>query len=152
MKFHSSPTSHTILQNPYLISNLLKWIGSSYSRATASASMMQSITVPTVLRASDGDVSFLASFTKVRSHPANFNTNGRSKIALYFLLLCSIIANSEIFNFDGGFCFMLSHLIMVANLCADFFCAFTCICEIASSSNSGEWGILVTDASILSGV
>ena len=47
---------------------------------------------------------------------------------------------------------MSSHLTMVANPCADFSRASTWICEIASSSNSYEWGILFTAASISYGV
>ena len=92
--------------------------------------MMQGITVPTCSSASAGAVSFVASFTDGRSHPATFNANDRSKIALYFLLLYGIISNGEILKFDGGLCFMLSHLTMVEKPCADFFRALTWICEI----------------------
>ena len=136
MKFQYYPTAHIIIQNAPLISNLLNWIGSSYSGAVANSLMMQGITVPACSSASSSSVYLLALFTDGISHPATFNANYRSKIALYFLLLCSIITNSEIFKFDGGFCFMSSHLTMVSNPCADFSRALTWICEIASSSNA----------------
>ena len=47
---------------------------------------------------------------------------------------------------------MLSHRIMFANPFADFPCASTYIFEIALSSNTDEWGTLVTAAPISSGV
>ena len=111
---------HIILQKPYLISSLLKWIGSSDSGAIANASMMRNITVPTFSSASSGDVSFVAFFTYGIFHIATFKLNDRSKIALDFLLLCGIIGNGEIFKFESGFCFMSSHLTIVSNPCADF--------------------------------
>ena len=114
--------------------------------------MMWGVTFPTLSSASDGDVFFVSSFTDDRSHPATFNANFRSKISLYFLLLCGIIANGEIFKFYGGLCFMLSHLTMVANPCANFPHASTWISAIASSYNANEWGTLVTAASISSEV
>ena len=46
---------------------------------------------------------------------------------------------------------MSSHLTMIANPCAAFSRASTCIFEIASSSNADEWGTLVTAAPITSG-
>ena len=113
---------------------------------------MRGITVPIFSSASAGAVSFVALFNDGRSHPATFNANDRSKIALYFLLLCGIISNGEVFKFCVGFCFLLSHLTVFANPCADFPCASTWICEIASSFNADEWGPLVTDAYISSGV
>ena len=82
-KFHSSPAAHTIIQDPCLISNLLKWIGSSDSGAVTNASMMWGITIPTCSSASAGASSFVALFTDGRSHPAIFNTNDRSKTSLY---------------------------------------------------------------------
>ena len=151
-KFYSSPTAHITLQKPFLISNLLKWIGSSDSGAIANASMIRGITVTTCSSASAGAVSFVASFTDGRSHPSTFNANDRSEIALYFLLLCGIIANGENFKFDSGFYFMSSHLTMVANPCAAFSRASNWICEIVLSSNANEWGPLVTAVSISSGV
>ena len=108
--------------------------------------MIRCVIVPTYSSASAGTISFVTLFTNGRSHPATFNTNDRSKIALYFLLLCGIISNGEVFKFDGGFCFMPPHLTMVANTCA----AFSHFC--ASSYNADEWRPLVTDDSILSGV
>ena len=112
---------------------------------------MQGLTVSTCSSTSDGDFSFVTSFTDVRYHPATFNANYRSKISLYFLLLCGIIANGEIFKFDGGFCFRSFHLNMVANSCAAFSRASTWFYGIASSYNADEWGGLVTAASISSG-
>ena len=141
-------TAHTILHKPSLISNLLKWIGSPDSGAVANASMMRGINVPTCSSASDGAVYFVPSFTDDRYHPTTFNSKDRSKIDLYFLLLCSIIANGEMFKFDSGFYFKSSQLTMVANLCANFSCASTWICEIVSSSNADEWEPLVTASSI----
>ena len=152
MKFHSSPTAHTILKNPSLISNLLKWIDSSDSGVVANTSMMQGIPVPICSSASAGDVSFVALFTDGRSHPATFNSNDRSKVDLYFLLLYGIIANGEIFKFDGGFCFISSRLTMVENPCAVFSRASTWIFNIVSYSNADEWEPLVTAAFISSGV
>ena len=102
---------------------------------------MQGITVPTYSSASASAVSFVAFFIDVRSHPYTFNANDRSKIDIYFLLLCGIIANSGIFKFYSKFCFMSSHLTMVAKSCVDFPLASTYICEISSSSNAKEWGL-----------
>ena len=93
--------------------------------------MMLGITVPTCSIASDGAASFVNYFTDGRSHPATFNANDRSRIDLYFLLLCGIITNGGISKFDGG----SSHLTMVSNPCADFSCASTWIYEIESSYN-----------------
>ena len=150
MKFHSYPAAHTILQKLSLISNLLKWIGFSDSGAVDNASMMRCITVPTCSSASAGAVYSVASFTDGVSQPVNFNANDRSKIALYLLLLCGIIANGENFKFDGEFCFVSSNLTMVEKPHAAFCRALTWICEVASYFNADEWGILFTAASILS--
>ena len=79
----------------------------------------------------------------VHDTAATFNANDRPKIALYFLLFCRFIANGEIFNFDGGFCFMSYNLSMVANPSDDFPRASTWISEITSSSNADEWGSLI---------
>ena len=152
MKLHSSPIAHTILQNLSLKPNLMKRIWSSDSGAVANSLMMRGVTVPTLSSASSGAVSFVGFFAGGRSHLATFNAKYRSKISLYFLLLCVIIANGEIFKFDGGLCFMLSHLTMVANPCSDFSRSSTCIFVITLSSNADEWGTLVTDASLSSGV
>ena len=114
--------------------------------------MMRGITIATCSSASACAVSFVALFTNGKSHPATFNSNYRYKIALYFLLLCGIIYNGEIFKFDSGFFFMSSHLTIVTNPCAAFTIATTWICEIASCSKSDEWGTLVTPVSISSGV
>ena len=113
--------------------------------------MMRGITSPTCPNASSGGVSFVALFADGRSYPATFKEKDRSKIALYFLLVCGIIVNGENLNFYVGLCFMSSRLTMVANPCANVSRASTWICEIASYSNVDEWGRLVTSASILSG-
>ena len=68
-------------------------------------------------------------------------TLSRSKIDLYFLVLHSIISNGENFNFECQFCFMLSHLTMIAIPCADFYRASTCICKIASSYRAEKRGL-----------
>ena len=100
----------------------------------------------------NGYIYFVASFTNGRSHSATFNANYRSKIATYFMFLWGIIANGEIFKFDGGFCCMSSHLTIVGKTCAAFYRDSTWICVIASYSNANDWGTLVTAASISSGV
>ena len=152
MNFYYYPTAHTIIQNPCIISNLLKWIGSPESGDFANALMMWDITVPTCSIASAGDFSFVASFTGGRFQLVTFNSNDRSKMSLYYLLLCCIIANDENFKVDYGPCFMSSHHKIVANPCADFPRASTWISATASYYNAKKWGTFVTADSISSGV
>ena len=124
----------------------MKWIGSSDIGDVANASMMRGVTVTTCSSASAGAVSFVAFSNDGRSKPVTFNPKDISKIALYLLLLCRIIANGENFKFYGGLYFMSYHLTMVANPCAAFYRDLTWICEIASSYNADKWGPLVTAA------
>ena len=126
----------------------MNWIRYSDSGAFANTLMIRRMDVPTCSSATAGAVSFVTSFANYGYHPATFNVYDRSKISLYFLLLCGIIANGENFKIDGGFCFMQSHLTVVANPWAAFYCASTWILLFASSSNANEWGPLVTSASI----
>ena len=74
------------------------------------------------------------------------------KFLYIYLLFWGIISNGEIFKFDRGLCFMSSHLTIVAKPFADFSRVSSWIYEIASSSNADEWVLLVTAASISSGV
>ena len=139
MKFHNSPTAHTILHIPYLISNLLKWIRYLDCISVANDLMMQVITVPTWSSASYGDVSFVALFTDIISHPTTFNANDISKIVLLFLLLCVIISSGKSFKFHGGFCFMLSHFAMVANPCTDFYSPYEALDQVGTVMTCIIW-------------
>ena len=103
--FNYCPSSHTMRQNPSLMSILLDKMLPSFSGTIDHALMISSSTNPIWSIASSGAHFLVALFVDSRRYPATISSNERSRITQYFLDLCGIIARGESLSSFGRFFF-----------------------------------------------